>query len=177
MDRTQDLTETLLELQRLDLVPRIGYSLRGVARPESVAEHSFHLAFLVLAVAQKTSGVNAQRAVAMALVHDLAEVRTGDLPRSAAKYLPEGAKKTAERAIAKDLLATLGPETMELFEEYTRRETREAKLVRVCDELQLLLKVASYRRAGNGELEDLWQLRHSFDDGGFETVRQIVDSL
>jgi putative hydrolase of HD superfamily len=144
---------------------------------ESVSEHSFHLALLVFSIAQQTEGVCALRAVAMALIHDLAEVRTGDLPRTAARFFPDGAKKAAERAILEDLLAPLGDQALELFDEYSKRETSESQLVRACDELQLLIKVASYRRAGNGELEDLWRLRESFDDRGFPAVRKIVDSL
>ena len=69
------LLELLMELQNLDRVPRMGYALRGVADAESVAEHTFHVALLVWALAPSTPGVDTRRALELALVHDLAEDR------------------------------------------------------------------------------------------------------
>ena len=102
------LLELLMELQNLDRVPRMGYALRGVADAESVAEHTFHVALLVWALAPSTPGVDTRRALELALVHDLAEVRTGDLPMTAARYLPDGAKASAEAPALAVLLAPLG---------------------------------------------------------------------
>ena len=99
------LLDTLLELQHLDLVPRSGYLLRGVVDPESVSEHSFHLALLVWALGQRQDGLDVGRAVAMALIHDCAEVRTGDLPRPVSRYLSRDTKKAMEAAVLEDLLA------------------------------------------------------------------------
>ena len=75
MKPNEDLLETLLELQNLDRVARSGYELRGVSRPESVAEHGWHLAFLVWAVAPAIDSVDVARAIEIALIHDVAEVR------------------------------------------------------------------------------------------------------
>ena len=47
MKQNSTLLETLLELQHLDRVPRMGFVLRGVADPESVSEHLWHVTMLV----------------------------------------------------------------------------------------------------------------------------------
>ena len=117
MKPNEDLLETLLELQNLDRVARSGYQLRGVSRPESVAEHGWHLAFLVWAVAPAIDGVDVARAIEIALIHDVAEVRTGDLPKTAARYLSPGAKAEAERAAFGELLAPCGDCGRALFAE------------------------------------------------------------
>lgn len=113
MRENTSLLDLLLELQALDRVPRMGWVLRGVPEAESVAEHSFHVALLVWLLAPRLPEVDAGRAVGMALLHDLAEVRFGDLPRVAARYLPAGAKATAETAAEAELLAPLADDSRE----------------------------------------------------------------
>ncbi|MEM9556986.1 MAG: HD domain-containing protein [Acidobacteriota bacterium] len=176
MMRHDDLLELLVELQALDRVPRIGYSLRGVADPESVSEHVFHLAFLVWALGRRVEGLDLLRALELALLHDLAEVRFGDLPRTAAHYLPDGAKALAERRAMADLLAPLdGAE--ELLGEYQDRESLEARFVSVCDKLQLILKARVYEEWGAASLREFRSGLDSFDDGGFEPVAALVAAL
>ena len=176
-DRKGDLLELLEELQSLDKVPRLGYAQRGVPDPESVSEHSFHVVFLVWALSADLPELDRFRAVEMALVHDLAEVRFGDLPRTAAHYLPSGAKDTAELAAVTDLLAPLGSESASLLREYQERQTLEARFVSICDKLQLLIKAGVYRKWRAGAVDEFLDALDGFDDGGFEPVRKVVDQL
>ncbi len=177
MRRNSNLLDLLLELQTLDRVPRVGYSLRGIAEPESVSEHSFHLAFLVWALAAEVPGLDGARAVELALVHDLAEVRIGDLPRGAAHYLPAGAKASAEAAAAAELFAPVGERATELFAEYQSRGSREARFVAACDKLQLLIKAFVYEGWGTKGLDEFWQHAEDVREHGFEVVERIVDEL
>ncbi len=178
MGPNDTLTDLFLELQVLDRVPRAGFFLRGVTEPESVSEHSFHLAFLVWVLASRES-LDVSRAVEMALLHDLAEVRFGDLPRTAAHYLPPGAKKSAERAALDEILAPLAEtrDAANLLDEYDANTSREARFVRACDRLQLLIKVVSYERWGNRGLGEFWRDEKSFDDGGFPQLQEIYQQL
>lgn len=173
----QELLDLLLELQALDRVPRSGYALRGMVGPETVSEHSFHIVFLAWALAREIPELDRLRVLELALVHDLPEVRTGDLPRTANAYFPTGAKAAAERQVARDLLAPLGEDAGDLLAEYQAGETPEARLVSVCDKLQLLVKVAAYEDWGTGNLDDLAATIEHFDDGGFEPVRRLVEKL
>jgi len=175
--RHRHLLDTLFELQVLDRVPRTGYALRGVALPESVSEHSFHLAFLVWALAAQEDGVDTLRAVELALVHDLAEARIGDLPRTAAHYLPPGAKAGAEAAALADMLAPLGPEAAALHAEYAATETAEARFVSTCDKLQLLLKATLYEGWGYAGVGELRANLEGLQDGGFASVRSLLEEL
>lgn len=154
----------------------MGYALRGVAAPESVAEHLFHVAFLVWALGRELPGLDLGRALEIALVHDLAEARLGDLPRPAARYLPAGVKAAAERRIVADLLAPLGAGG-EALADYQEGASREARLVAVCDKLQLLIKAWVYRQAGNANMDEFFAALAGFDDGGFPRVRELVEEL
>ncbi len=177
MQRNHSLLDLLQEVQALDRVPRAGYSLRGVAEPESVSEHSFHTLFLVWALAAEEPDLDRLRAVELAMVHDLAEVRTGDLPRTAARYLPAGAKGEAEMAAARELLAPLGDRAIELFAEYSAGETPEACFVAACDKLQLLIKASVYERWGARGLCEFWDNLEGFADGGFASIKRVLAEL
>ena len=176
MRRNETVLDLLLELQTLDRVPRMGFVLRGVADPESVAEHSWHVVTIVWALAPGIAGVDAARAVEIALVHDLAELRLGDLPRTAARYLA-GAKNPAEMAAMREILAPLGERGLALYAEYQAGSSPEARLVKACDKLQLMLKVAVYERWGEGGLAEFWDNPENFPDGGFPEVRSVFDEL
>lgn len=178
MRRNKHLLDLLLELQALDRVPRIGYALRGVADPESVSEHTFQTAFLAWSLAGEVPELDRARVVELAMVHDLAEVRLGDLPRSAASYLPREVKHHAERTAMRDLMAPLGEEGVDLLAEYQAGETAEARFVSACDKLQLLIKVWTYETWGAGRnLEEMWDNLEDFPDGGFAVIRRLLAEL
>ncbi len=177
MRRNDSLLDLLLELQALDRLPRTGYSLRGVAEPESVSEHAFHATFLAWALAAEEPDLDRAHVVELALVHDLAEVRTGDLPRTAARYLPAGAKARAEQAVARDLLAPLGTGAEALLAEYQAGETAEARFVSSCDKLQLLIKATVYERWGSRGLDEFWSNLEGLSRSGFASIGRVLEEL
>src|SRR5262245_31586095 len=70
--------DLLLEALRLKALRRAGWVRVGVPAPvESVADHSWGVAWLVLALLPE--GLDRGKALAYAVLHDLPEVRTGDV--------------------------------------------------------------------------------------------------
>jgi putative hydrolase of HD superfamily len=177
MKANRTLLDLLLEVQALDRIPRSGYVLRGVADPESVTEHTWHVLLLVWMLGPRIEGIDVHRAMEIALVHDLAELRIGDLPRTSSHYFPAGAKKEAEAAAMADVLAPVAARALPLFEEYQQGTTPEARLVKACDKLQLMLKVTVYERWGTGALAEFWDNPDNFPDGGFPAVRELFEAL
>ncbi len=177
MRANETLLDLFLELQLLDRIPRSGFVLRGVASPESVTEHSWHVLFLVWALGAEVPEVDLPRAVEIALVHDLAELRIGDLPRTAARYFPEGAKRGAETAAIDEILAPLPERARSLYRDYLEGKSPEARLVKACDKLQLMLKVAVYERWGTGALAEFWDNPDNFPDPAFPPVRALFEEL
>lgn len=177
MKTNERLLDLLLEIQILDRVPRMGYLLRGISDPESISEHSFQVGFLVWVMARRIEGVDVRRAMEIALIHDVAELRTGDLPMTAGRYLPAGAKKLAEAAALREILAPLGDEALTLAAEYEAQEIPEARLVKACDKLQLMLKVTLYEDWGAGGLAEFWDNEANFPDGGFPEIREVFEQL
>lgn len=171
------LLDLFLELQTLDRVPRSGYFLRGISDCESIAEHSFHLATMVWLLADREPGLDRTKALELALVHDLAELRIGDLPRTAIDYFAPGTKHDAERKAAADILAPADPRARELYAEYETKESPEARFVRACDRLQLMLKASVYERWGHGGLAEFWANPSNFPSAEFASVAELFDRL
>jgi 5'-deoxynucleotidase YfbR-like HD superfamily hydrolase len=75
------------------------------------------------------------------------------------------------------VLAPLPERARELYGEYQAGVTPEARLVKACDKLQLMLKVAVYERWGTGALAEFWDNPDNFPDGGFAAVAELFEEL
>jgi 5'-deoxynucleotidase YfbR-like HD superfamily hydrolase len=166
------------EIHPLDQVARAGYVLRGVAEPESVAAHSHFVSLLTfLFVDEYPEQFDCAKAVAMALIHDLAEAQLMDVPMPAAdRYLKE-AKQRAEQAITESLFAGFSPKFTAYHQELLDAVTPEARLVRGLDKAQMMLKIVMYEREGRGRLAEFWDNPRNFDDRGLEPVSALFDAI
>jgi putative hydrolase of HD superfamily len=145
MDRLQ----ALLQLQVLEHMPRMGWLMRGISNPESVAAHSLGTAHVVLALGPGVDPVlDVDRAVSLAVLHDAAEARLGDLALPVQKLFPKGAKQAAEKQLMDALLPPLSDLAHARGLEALEHSTREARFVGLCDKLQMGLRLLVYVRAG-----------------------------
>lgn len=174
MTHTSPILPALLALQPLHDLPRTGWILRGIAQPESIGDHVLSTCFLILALAPRVEpAIDAERALALAMVHDVPEALTGDLPRTASMLLPKGAKAEAEERAARMLLAPLSGFALERWQEYRDMSTREARFVRVCDRLQLGLRLVAYVREGRRGLNEFRDTIAALDCAEFAAAEQL----
>lgn len=161
-----DLVDLLLESATLKRVPRSGWMMRGVAHVESVAEHSFGVAFVALALAdvlQASGNVDEEpdleKVLIMALLHDLAEVRLTDLPLSAIHLIPAQVKGQAQASALADLLSPLpaAERLRALWQEFEDHGSPEGLLVRDADKLEMMIQCLRYEQAGSRGLDEYWQ--------------------
>ncbi|HVG35770.1 MAG TPA: HD family hydrolase [Pyrinomonadaceae bacterium] len=159
------MISTLIELQRLKRLERTGWTLRGLAPgAESVAAHSFGVALAAMMMADELISrgvhVDVERLLRMALLHDWAEARTGDMPRTGGEYFGAQARRTAERAAFDDIVSGLGEKIetrySELHEDYEHRASLEARLVKAADIIDLLVQALAFERAGVRGLDEFW---------------------
>ncbi|MFT5050314.1 MAG: putative hydrolase of HD superfamily [Chlamydiales bacterium] len=168
------LLEPLLDLLPLDHLPRTGWVLRGISTPESVAGHILGTAHLALALAPRVSPpLDLGRTLAMALLHDAPEARSGDLPRPASAELPAGAKVAMEDSIAESLIGGMGPLPLAHWQEYGAGESREARFVRICDRLQLGVRLVGYLRAGARGLSEFAPALADLDCSDFRAAGEM----
>jgi putative hydrolase of HD superfamily len=166
MDDDQ-LVDLLMEAATLKRVPRTGWILRGVPRAESVADHSFGVGFVALALANglneassaATGKLDVEKVLIMALLHDLAEVRLTDLPVSAVGLLSEGVKSQAEAQAIDQLLAPLpGAGRFRVYwQEFEDRDSPEGRLVRDADKIEMMVQCLQYEQAGSRGLDEFWE--------------------
>lgn len=162
-------TSVVDALGRLKELPRTGWLDRGVPEQavESVAEHSFGVALLVWLLAPDE--IDRDRALELALLHDLAESVTGDATpydRDALQTLDpdtrrnwlnqrhlrsdeqQAVKHAAEDAAMRGLAASLPSDRqralLERWNELRERATPEARFVKDMDILETWLQALRY---------------------------------
>ncbi|HEY0080932.1 MAG TPA: HD family hydrolase [Pyrinomonadaceae bacterium] len=176
----------LLEAQRLKRLDRTGWVLRGLAPgAESVAAHSYGvaLAAMLLADEVRARGVelDVERVLRLALLHDLAEVRTGDMPRTAVELYSAEVRRRAERAAFDDIVKELGASLQESYsafhEDYEQRESLEARLVKAADIIDLLAQALIFERAGVRGLEEFWEGAAGRDFRLEGAAREVVGEI
>ncbi|MFM7201023.1 MAG: HD domain-containing protein [Myxococcota bacterium] len=164
------LLGALLQLYQLKRLYRQGWLRRGVPPEacESVAEHSFMVAFLALALGQSRAepGLDPLKLVSMALLHDVGEVLAGDITPHDGVSPAE--KEALEREGAHKLLLAMpeGHRLMDLWEQYEAQSCPEARLVKALDKLELGLQARVYEDALGLDLgEFLASARAGAEDG------------
>jgi putative hydrolase of HD superfamily len=152
------LAATLLEVAQLKALPRAGWVRQGVPAPESVAAHSFGVAWL--AVILCPPDLDRLRVLEIALLHDVPEVRAGDITPHDGVGRDE--KRRLEAAAAAGLLGGL-PRALAAWADYEAGESPEARFVHELDKLDMGLQALVYaRQHPNLELDEL---RASADRG------------
>ena len=183
------MLSTLIELQRLKRLDRTGWTLRGLpSGTESVASHSFGVSITAMMLADEMNArglrLNMDRLLRMALLHDWAEARVGDMPRTATHYFGSEARKRAEGRAFADIVAGAGEaarQYQELFADYEQRESIEARIVKAADVIDLLVQANALESAGAKGLDEFWDVAVAAD---FElpqvaqtVVREVLESL
>jgi putative hydrolase of HD superfamily len=157
--RTHPLIEVYFELNQLKQLYRQGWLRARVPaeRCESVAEHSLFVALLCLFLAENYfPEADASRTVRLALLHDVAEARVGDITPHDGVSREE--KERLEREAVHQVLGRLprGAHYIALWEEYEQGTSFEARLVRQVDRLEMGLQACVYEHQGMGDLSQFF---------------------
>lgn len=147
-------------LELLTLAEKLKCELRhswlSNGKQESVAEHSWRLAFMVCLFSPYLSQpVNIEKSLKMALIHDLAEAETGDIPmfhchdpiNKQQKFINE---QQVMLKIKTSLENETGQEIYDLWLEYEEKQTLEAKFVNALD------KIEAYVQRSEADMS-IWQ--------------------
>ncbi len=170
----KQITNLLFEARILKDIVRSGYAFLGTGR-ETIAEHSFMTAFICFAMAKMEPEVNLEKVLAMAIVHDLAEARTGDLNYVEKKYTRTDEKKAISHLI-KDV--SFGNDIKALIQEFNLGETREAKLANDADQISFILELKKLQDTGS-KGPDKWLptiIKRLKTDSGKKMAQSIMET-
>jgi len=162
---------------------RRGWVMHGIKNSETTAEHIFHLAVIVWILGGKKTNFDLNKAIKMALLHDLCEVYAEDLtpydpllpddPEEAKEILKKWPKFTPEMKVKKEedkhrmelegldkllfsMPSDMKEEIRNLWLEYERMSTPEAKFVKQADKMANFLQGIDYWRKEGKIQHNLW---------------------
>jgi len=162
------MIDTLLGIYDLKDEKRTGWELRNIENPESVAAHSWGVAFLALKY--MPDYLDSEKVLKLALIHDVAEAEVGDIAKRAVdaeSKVSEQEKERLERVTTQDYSRQLGGFISENWGEYQERSTDEAKFVKDMDLIDLCIQALKYEEQGRydpGEENDNFQRYENMDE-------------
>lgn len=141
----KQIANLLFEVRILKDIVRSGYAFLGSGK-ESIAEHSFMTAFICFAMARIDQDIDSEKLVTMALVHDVAEARTGDF-----NYVEKQYSKVDEAKAISHLVKNIsfGNDIKNLMDEFNSGKTKEAKLVKDADQISFILELKKLDDTGS----------------------------
>lgn len=164
----ESLLAFLLEVGQLKQLPRRGWVARRIKTPETIADHSFLVALMVWVLGQGKK-INMERALKMALIHEICSVYAGDatphdifdrrllwwrrwgerprLPRGEKekRFLKIYEKETkALCELIEKLPSKLRQEILELWGDFVERKSKEADFVDQVNCLATFLQALEY---------------------------------
>lgn len=135
----------LFEMGNIRLIQRmwVRFHSQNVA---NLAEHHFRMFWIAMIIAAQEGSVDTGKIAKMVLLHDIAESRTGDVDYLARQYVVRN-----EELGIQDMLAetSIENEFYELWQEYEKRETLEAKIAKDADNLDVDFELAEMDQRGN----------------------------
>lgn len=112
---------------------------------ESIADHSFSVALLALTIIENNNlKLDTLKCIKMAIIHELGEVYAGDY--TPYDNITKEEKHTKEKEAILSILKTLDENNdyLEIWEEFEKLETDEAKFIKNIDQLEFLLQACAY---------------------------------
>lgn len=112
----------------------------------SNTDHTFRVMWTSLILAKNEGLLNSEKVLKMALVHDVPESRTGDTNYLSRQYVTENNEQAFADVFGGTILES---EFSELWHEYEKRESKESKIVKDADTLDIDLELAEAMATGN----------------------------
>ena len=170
MIRLKQQIDFLKEVDKLKNIVRRNYLCDG-SRFENTAEHSWHLALMVMTLAEHANNeIDVLKTILMLLIHDLVEIDAGDT------YCYDSAgnetKAKREKKAADRIFGLLPCDQREfyhqLWQEFEERETPESQFANAVDRLMPLIQ--NVETGGQ-----TWQKNHIVETQVRETCLPIKD--
>lgn len=171
----RSILKFMYEAGQLKRVKRSGWWLAGVKNAESVAEHVYRACVVGWLIAEM-EGANPERVVSLIAFHDMAETRSNDFHKVAARYFE---KREAELRIVEEQTSEIPHRISEnirkLFQEFKSGDTKESIVARDADYVEASLQAKEYAEQGfesaNNWIQNVKKLVRT------ESAKRLVDGI
>lgn len=153
MSKYKRIANFLFEIGTMRKLPRMHrQTLLTNDDSDTIASHSYRVALIAWILA-KEEKADPYKTVMMALLHDIAETRTGDHNWIHKRYV-----KIFEDEVHEEQLGTLPfPDFKEFIDEYEERKSKESIIAKNADLLDQALLLREYEWQGNKEAKEWLQ--------------------
>lgn len=143
------IIEIYFQINHLKHLLRQGWLMRGIPEEkcESVGDHTFSTALFAMMIAKKYfSKLDMMKVIKMSLIHELGEIDGGDITPF------DGISKKEKLAIEEKGIRKIfanfseGKEYLDLWLEYSKDESPEAKFVKQIDKLEMAMQASVYSK-------------------------------
>ncbi len=169
-------------LHKLKETKRAGWVKKQIPGSESVADHSHSVAVLSMILATKLN-VDRDKLIKMALIHDIGESIIGDViwhyPGKGFMADVLAKKEKDEGEAMRKILETLGDsEYLDLWKEMEEKKTREAKIHKEIDRIDLAFQAYFYEEKTGKKHDQLFDFVDEYtNDPVIKSIlREILSS-
>lgn len=161
--KNKDFIKLMIYAGELKDIYRSGWLQFGVERPETVAAHTYRCALMASILAKKL-GLDTEKLMKMALIHDLGEAEIGDWIQSGLESDVELNKKSEAEHLAIERILQKFPAFLDLYNEFEAQKTQEAIVMRLIDKLDLVLQAGTYEKQQRNlnSLNEFWESAGKF---------------
>ena len=141
------ILEFLNIVANLKTVSRQGWVDKlAIEKPESVADHTYSMSVMGM-ILSDLENYNTEKVLKMILLHDLAESKIGDLtPGQKSKMEKMILENNAINDVFSNLPESIRDQYFEIWNEYQKNESTEAKFVHQIDKLEMVLQAKIYSK-------------------------------
>ncbi|MFA6253424.1 MAG: HD domain-containing protein [Patescibacteria group bacterium] len=159
-EKSHHMIELFFEFAQLKNLYRQGWLKRGVSKVdcETVADHAFGVALMAYILAEEyRSDLDSQKVMLLALFHEIGEIYTGDITPVDGVSLED--KSAREYDSVQKVFSHLPrpAKYVNIWLEYEKQETAEAKFVEQIDRLEMALQANLYERLDYKNLDEFFE--------------------
>ncbi len=163
----------LFELGQLRFTPRSGWHQLGIKDPQNDAEHTVRTAQIAFVLASMEGHKNPCHCATVALFHDIAEIRTGDMNKISKRYHYTDEKLADDEQVAG--LGKVGENVLIVKKEFQEGQTYASKIAKDADRLELMLTAKELLSQGYSDAEQFFL--SGFVGMETESAKQIAEEL
>lgn len=166
-------------VDQLKRTRRAGWVKAGISDSENVSDHSFSTSILSMILADKL-GADKEKLIKMALIHDLGESIIGDVlwyskDKGIDRVKLAKKEKDEGKAMRKILKTLNNREYLDLWTEMEEKRTKEAKLHKEIDRLDLAFQAFFNEKRTDVKLDGFFDFVEMFIEN--KTIKKILEEI